>query len=98
SQAGAADATPAGTGSEGGSSAFPLAVAGGLVVLGLGGAGGVVYWLQRRRRAVPQELQAPWRPRSEDPGAVFVGTGPLGNFRAEALLESVAPENAALFA
>ncbi len=76
-------ATPAGTGSQGGSSAFPLAVAGGLLVLGLGGAGGVVYWLRRRRRAVPR--------------AVFVGTGPLGNFRAEAWLESVAPENAGRF-
>ncbi len=90
-------ATPAGTGSEGGSSAFPLAVAGGLVVLGLGGAGGVVYWLRRRRWPVPQELRAPWRPPPDDPGAVFVGTGPLGNFRAEAWLESVAPENAGRF-
>src|SRR6266516_1855036 len=90
-------ATPAGTGSEGGGSAFPLAVAGGLLVLGLGGAGGVVYWLRRRRWPVAQELRAPWRPRPDDPGAVFVGTGPLGNFRAEAWLESVAPENAGRF-
>src|SRR5439155_21885192 len=61
-------ATPAGTGSEGGGSAFPLAVAGGLLVLGLGGAGGVVYWLRRRRWPVAQELRAPWRPRPDDPG------------------------------
>src|SRR2546425_1248125 len=96
-QAATAVATPAGTGSEGGSSAFPLAVAGGLVVLGLGGAGGVVYWLRRRRWPVPQGLWATWPPPPGGPRARFGGTGPLGNFRAEAWLESVAPENAGRF-
>jgi VWFA-related protein len=90
-------ATPPGAEAEGGGSALPLAVAGGLLVLGLGGAGGAVYWLRRRRQAVPRELRAPWRPRPEDPGAVFIGTGPLGNARADAWLESLAPENAGRF-
>ncbi|TMB95145.1 MAG: VWA domain-containing protein, partial [Chloroflexi bacterium] len=89
--------TPAGTGAEGGGSAVPLALAGGVLVLGVAGAGGVVYRRRRRRQAVPQELRTPWRPRPDDPGAVFVGTGPLGNMRADAWLESVGPENAGRF-
>src|SRR5438132_611507 len=90
-------ATPAGTGAEGGGSAVPLAIAGGALALGLVGAAGAVYWRRRSGRAVPQELRKPWRPRPEDPGAVFVGTGPLGNMRADAWLESMTPENGARF-
>jgi len=91
-------ATPAGNGAEGGGSTFPLAEAGGLfVALGLAGIGGAVYLLRRRRQAIPQELRAPWRPGERDSGAVFVGTGPLGNLRADAWLESVAPENPGRF-
>ena len=91
-----AAATPAPRG-DGGGSSVPLALAGGVLVLGVAGAGGVVYWRRRRRQAVPQELRTPWRPRPDDPGAVFVGTGPLGNMRADAWLESVGPENAGRF-
>ena len=90
-------ATPAGTGAEGGGSAVPLAIAGGALALGLAGAAGAVYWRRRSGRAGPQELRKPWRPRPEDPGAVFVGTGPLGNMRADAWLESMTPENGARF-
>ena len=89
--------TPAGPGTEGGGSTVPLALAGGALLLGLAGAGVIVYWRRRNRRTVPRELRAPWRPRSDDPGALFVGTGPLGNVRAEAWLESLAPENTGRF-
>ncbi|TMF08527.1 MAG: VWA domain-containing protein [Chloroflexi bacterium] len=91
-----AAATPA-PGGHGGGSTFLLIAAGGLLAAALAGAGGAVYLLRRRRPAVPQELRTPWRPRPEDPGAVFVGTGPLGNMRADAWLESVGPENVGRF-
>src|SRR5207249_6026495 len=39
-------ATAATTGAEGGGSAFPLAMAGGLLIAGVAGAGGTVYWLR----------------------------------------------------
>jgi hypothetical protein len=60
----------------------------------------VIYWSRRRRRALPPELRTPrtpWRPGTEDAGAVFVGTGPLDPLRADAWLESTAHENGGRF-
>jgi VWFA-related protein len=92
--------TPAGNGAEGGGSSVLIAAAGGVLLLGLAGAGGVIYWSRRRRRALPPELRTPrtpWRPGTEDAGAVFVGTGPLDPLRADAWLESTAHENGGRF-
>ena len=90
-----AAATPA-PGGGGGGSSVPLALAGGVLVLGLAGAGGAFYWRRRNRQMVPQELRTPWRPRPEDPGAVFVGTGPLSGKR-RALPARRGPGNRGLY-
>jgi VWFA-related protein len=89
--------TPAVNETEGSGSSFPLAVAGGVLIIALAAGTGALYWLRRSRRAVPPELRTPWRPREGDAGAVFVGTGPIGLHDAHAWLENSTTESSERF-